>query len=450
MSLQLKTPKKYQPKGRRRHLFRSWRWLRNLILIGILVAGGYWIINNRELFRNAVGNVASQAGERVGEIQISRPTPTPTPNVTGALAEAVSAYSLGDFDRAIDNYRVVISGNPNDVDSHYRLAYLLVITSSLGADEAKMQEALEVSEKTINANPEDPHGWAVRAMVLNWLDRPGEAIAYANVALELNPDFVEAKAYLAEAYQRSALNNPRLVETSQSIAVATIDEAIEDLRRMGAASPETIAQVFRAKGWISEYQLDRDTAIEYYERALEAAPNLGYIALELALSYYANNQTEDGIALLKSALESNPRDTAILFRLGALYTNVGNGEEAQQSFQRCIEIDPDNYQCLSWLGGLRYASQSYAQAIPLLENAISNGSKDPIDWLQLGRSHFYLLRCDLAIPVLNEGYVMTADDPTTQDKFADTLKDCGAALPQIVPTMTPEVIPVEITPEATP
>ncbi len=409
-------------------------------------------MNNRAVFRNAVSNIADRAGQQVGDIQISRPSPTPTPDVEGSLAEAISAYSLGDFERAIEQYRIVISGNLNDVDSHYRLAFLLVMTSSLGSNDAKMQEALEVSDKAINANPEDPRGWAVRAMVLNWLDRPGEAIAYASSALEIDPNFVEAKAYLAEAYWRSS-ENPRIASSSQEIAAATIDEAVEDLRRMGSAPPETIAQVFRTKGWIAERQLDRETAIEYYERALESAPNLGYIALELALSYYANNQTEDGIALLKSALEDTPRDTAILFQLGALYTNIGNGEEAQQAFQRCIEIDPDNDQCLSWLGGLQYASQNYAQAITLLESAITNGSDDPIDWLQLGRSHFYLLRCDLAIPVLNEGYLMTADDTVTQEKFADTLKDCGAALPQIIPTavpITPEVVPLETTPEPTP
>lgn len=247
MSLQLKTPKKYQAKGRKRHLFRSWRWLRNLILIGGLAAAGYWIMNNREQFRIAVGNIANEAQNRAGEIELSRPSPTPTPDVTAALTAAVSAYSIGDFERAIEQYRIVITGEPNDVDAHYRLVYLLTITSSLGANEAKMNEALNVSEKTINANPEDPRGWAVRSMVLNWLDRPGEAISYANRALELDPNFVEAKAYLAEAYWRS---------DDREVASATIDEAIEDLRRIGSAPPETIAQVFRTKGWIADRQLE--------------------------------------------------------------------------------------------------------------------------------------------------------------------------------------------------
>ncbi len=442
MSLHLKTPKKYQTKGRRRRLFRSWRWLRNLVLLGVLVAAGYWIINNRLTFRTAVGNIANEAQNRVGDIDITRPTPTPTPDVNGAMAEAISAYSIGDFERAIEQYRVVISGAPNDVDSHYRLVYLLVITSSLGTNQTKIDEALAVSEKAINANPEDPRGWAVRAMVMNWRDQPGQAISYANRALEIDPNFVEAKAYLAEAYWRS---------DDREIASATIDEAIEDLRRIGSAPPETIAQIFRTKGWIAERQLDRPTAIEYYERARESAPNHGYISLELALSYYGNNQSEEGIALLRSALESNPRDTSILFQLGALYTNIGNGEDAQQAFQRCIEIDADNYSCLSWLGGLKYASQSYAQAIPLLESAIANGSDDPIDWLQLGRAHFYLLRCDLAIPVLNEGYLIAQSSPETLEKFADTLSDCGAGIPQVIPTQiptTPEPLP--ITPEITP
>src|SRR5690606_18159457 len=145
--------------------------------------------------------------------------------------------------------------------------------------------------------------------------------------------------------------------------------------------------------------------------------------LELSYSYLGNGQSDQAIAILRSALDANPTDSGILFQLGALYMGQANWDEAEQLLQRCVDNAPTNWRCASYLGGLKYAvRQSYAQAIPLLESAITNGSTDPDDWLQLGRSHYNLLRCDLAIPVLREGYTMVQSaNPEKARSFRDTL-----------------------------
>lgn len=364
-----------------------------------------------------VNEAGQEAREMGGRLEDRIPVqPTPTPDVTDALVEANAAYQTGDFPRAIERYYQVLDGAPNDLESHYRLALLLTITSDLGANEAQLEAADLVADRAINAAPESPDGWAIKAMVQVWSDNYGAAIAYAQRALEIDPNYVQANAILAEAYWQ--------IDRAEQ-AQTEIDEAVEYLRTVGAAAPETISTVFRTQGFIAERQLERETAIAAYEQARSAAPFHTYISLELALSYFGNGQTDEAIELLNSALDSNPRDSSLLFQLGVIYVNIGDGEQATQIFTRCIEVDPQAASCYSWLGGLQYFAGSYPQAIQNLETAIEFGSTDPDDWWQLGRAHFNMLRCDLAIPVLREGYARVEGNNEQEEKFATGLRECG-------------------------
>jgi tetratricopeptide (TPR) repeat protein len=275
-------------------------------------------------------------------------------------------------------------------------------------------------------------------MALLWSEQFGPAVANALQALEINPNYVQAKAYLAEAYWRLDRDD---------LAVPTINEAVENLRAAGAASPETIAMVFRTQGYIAERRLDRETAIEAYERAREAAPTHSYIALELALSYFGAGQVDEAVDLLNQALDSNPGDTALMFQLGKIYINIGNAEESRQVLQRCVEADPNFPGCLSWLGGLQFGQGNYPQAITSLERTIDNGSEDPDDWWQLGRSHTFMLRCDLAVPILREGYQRVEGNVELEARFATGLRDCGAeVIDDSILNVPTAILPGDVTP----
>jgi len=432
--MQLRTPKRY--KRQRRRLFGSWRWLRNLILLGALGYFAYWLYNNQDLARQRVEEMRGEIGEMQSDLATRIPQqPTPTKDVSDALVEANAAYQTGDFRRAIERYTEVIAGQPNNLEAHYRLALLLIITSDLGVNKPQLEQAVAVANKAINAAPESPEGWTIKAMALAWDGDTGGAIANALQALTYDSQYVQAKAILAESYWRAE---------RFELAQTTITEATDYLREVGSARPETVATVFRTQGYIAERQLDRETAIQAYETARSAAPTHSYIALELALSYFGAGQTTQAIDLLKAALDSNPRDASLLFQLGKIYVNIGDGENGQQTFQRCIEIDANFVPCRSWLGGLQYYAGNYTQAINNLQLAIELGSSDVEDWWQLGRAHANMLRCDLAIPVLREGYARSRGNPDLEDRFAGGLRDCGSFIEGGVPT--PEALPTEAEP----
>jgi len=441
--MQLKTPKRYRRQKRR--VVGSWRGFRNLVLVALLAGAAWWIYNNQDLAQNYLDDTRSELNTQIDGIQTSIPRqPTATRDVTNEIAQASAAYQTGDFRRAIELYEQIAFAEPNNIEAHYRLGLLLLITSDLGADDAQLQRASEIADRAINADPESPDGWAIKGMSLVWAGEYGTSLSYSERALEIDPNFVQAKAFLAEAYWELE----RLERAEQ-----TITEAVDYLRSAGAAEPNTIALVFRTRGYIAERQLDRETAIDAYTIARQAAPTYGFISLELALSYFGAGQTTEAIELLNLGLDSNPRDVSLLYQLGRIYVNVGDTTEALGIFQRCIDADPDFWQCYSWLGGLQYFSGTYAQAVTNLERSISLGSDDLSDWVQLGLSHSYMLRCDLAIPVLREGYGLAEGNQDRQGQFVSALRECGVQESEIVPqgnaaqqpvlTPTPVVTPTQ-------
>jgi hypothetical protein len=99
---------------------------------------------------------------------------------------------------------------------------------------------------------------------------------------------------------------------------------------------------------------------------------------------------------------------------------------------------------------LQFFAGNYPQAISNLERAIDNGSIDPEDWWQLGRSHTFMLRCDLAVPILREGYQQVEGNVDLEARFASGLRDCGAEVIDnsilSAPTAPASTLPVDVTP----
>ncbi len=56
--------------------------------------------------------------------------------------------------------------------------------------------------------------------------------------------------------------------------------------------------------------------------------------------FLARGDNEKAIENLQQALVTDPDNKTIWFALGTNYENVGNAEEAEKAYQKCIEIDP--------------------------------------------------------------------------------------------------------------
>jgi tetratricopeptide (TPR) repeat protein len=424
----LRTPKRYRRQRRQLRLF-SGRAFVTLLLIPLIGVMGWYMWGHQEQVRTSVIPHLENVRDTVQTQIAPAPTPTATPDLVSAQAGCSSAAQQGQTEIAIQECKVLAEGHPNDVDLYFRLTYMLVTTSSFGRDTARMNDALAYAEKTINANPEKPQGWAIRAMVLDWDGEPEQALASALHAKALDDQFAPTYAFLGEIYH----------DLGQSdLGLSFLDQALK-LDTSGIA----VAYIFRTEGLIYSSQGNYEDAIQPYQAALQNSPNEGYIAVELANNYSAMNEVDHAIQVLAAVLEQNPTDTMALWALAGAYWRNGNAPKAGEYYQRCLEVDPNNVACLSYLGGLQFTDGDYATAIVNLQRAIELGSEDPTDYFQLGQSESALGRCDVAVPYLQRGYqiAVNKEDEPAQQSLLSGLQSCGVGVPGQIPTAEPTTSP---------
>jgi tetratricopeptide (TPR) repeat protein len=415
----LRTPKRYRRGQKRSPISLRWLWL--WLLTPVVVLAGVQIYNNRDTIgapiHQALYNVVDNAQSSLATA--NAPTPIPTTDPAERLERAEADWREGRIESALDAYQAVLPSVPNDVEAYYRVALGLLM-------EGRLEEALDAAERTVTADPFSSDAWAIRAMVLDWNGRYGEAVASALHALELNPDSARATAFLAEAYYD--IDQPGLAQSTIERALELDPNSFEALRVRGL-----IAQVV---------EFDNQTAQTYYQAAYDEAPNLPYLAIDLARSYYTLQNYDDAIAILRDIVEVNPQNSLALFELGSYYYNAeGNFTQAAEFLGRCVEANPESVLCQALLGRVQISLEDYIAASESLQRAIDLGTTNPRHFLWAGRARIAQGNCPGAAVYLQRGYELAQDgsDPEALVALTENLRECQVNIPGLA----------EVTPEAT-
>lgn len=424
----LRTPKRYQV-GRRpkRHLF-SMRWLWLWILTPIIVFLGWQVYERREEFgppiRSFVDNLVSDAQNSFSTA--TAPTPLPTIDPSQQIAQANEAWNRGAIEEALQAYEAALENAPNDVNAHYRVTFGLLM-------EGRDEEALEMAEHTVTANPFSSDAWAIRAMALDRNNRPGEAVASALQALSLNPENARAMAFMAEAYLDSNLTER---------AEETVNRALE-------TDPESF-EAYYVNGLILQAQSNIEESEAAFQTAYEIAPHLPYLAVDLAWSEVSLANYERSQELLQGVLELNPQNLDALYAISWLSRAAfGDQEAAMEYIDRCVQVDPQNRACLSYKGTLQDLAGDTQGAVQTYQQLLRAGTTNPRHFLAAGEAYIAVGQCSSAVTALEEGYQLERDSaaPDAEDlaTFETLLVQCGA---DISPIFSAEATP-EATAEAT-
>jgi len=402
----LRTPKRYQKQ--RRHLL-SLRWLWLWILTPLVVIGGWQIYENRDRLappvQQALYDLANNARNSVATI--TAPTPLPTEDPLRRIQVANAAWVQGSIDEAVREYEAVLPAIPNDVQSHYRYTFGLIM-------QGKAQEALEAAEKTITANPFSSDAWAVRAMALNESGRQGEAIASAMQALQLDPKNARATAVLAEAYFDS-----NQVER----ALTTVENALKD-------DPDSVEALYVYGRIQAESRFDFVEAAAAFERAFSLAPNMPHIGVQLAYMQLQEQDAEAGFETLQRILEMNPQNADALYAAGYFaFSQFGDPNQALDFLTRCVDNNPKSASCYWYMGQVYFNTGQNEQARDAFMKAIEAGTTNTRYYLSAGRINITLNNCTAAVPLLREGYELESSRPSpNQDRleeFNEALASCG-------------------------
>lgn len=347
------------------------------------------------------------------------PTPTATRTIQSFEQEGDTFFQIGNLDAAIQAYLDAAKIDPNNAELWTKLARIQTYSSaSLTTDEQILQrltEARDSIDKALKIDPESSDAHAVKAFVLDWFSSAklikedvrtllNEAEAEATRALALDEQNVQALAFTAEIQ----VDQQKWLQAQQTINLA--------LER----DPNSM-DVHRINAYVLSSLQDYQSAIEEYKRALELAPNLTYIYIEIgkiyrylatsgdwensaanfqtALEYFtkaedinraldlknpipylakAKTYTQRGdagdffLAILevKTALDLNPGSNDVYAQLGLVYHQARNYEGAIEAFRCALEGCPPEKSCVV-RDDCEDATRSYTiQPLTLTDNTL--------------------------------------------------------------------------------
>lgn len=333
------------------------------------------------------------------------PDPALTPSQPDTLndrqlaEEGAAAVHDGDFEAGLDFYRQAAILAPNNVDYPVEVAHLLLYQSALMHGESREQllaDAEEAANSAILSDPFSPKGYAILGKIQDWQGKPEEALTTLLRAIELDNTYAEGQSYYAEA---------QLDVERWDQALETIEYALElapnnvHVRRDYAYILESLADY---EGASTQYeaalaiepnypflkmalartyrQVGRNTeAIDTLFDLQVLFPNNALIQYEIGRTYETYiGDPNTALEYFEAAVNLADDFTSAWLRIGTLRYQQGSYSQAIPAFERALEDDAGNAEVYLQLG-LSYANQSQCdRAIPYLIQAQQEAPEDEI------------------------------------------------------------------------
>jgi tetratricopeptide (TPR) repeat protein len=235
------------------------------------------------------------------------------------LMGLLSVHS-GQYDHAVEWIGRAIRQNP-------KLDYLSNIGIAL-KQAGRLDEALQILDKVIQLQPDDPQAWLRLANVLAALDRKAEALLAYQRVLQFDPRQWDA------AYQCGLL----LHEAGR------FEEALSWFNRCGEWRPDHVPTLHaRARALRGLKRFNECLAVVLRADALAPADitscnNAGNALLSL-------DRPEEALQWFDKALVLDPDSEEVLFNKASALGHLCRFEEASHVYDRLQALDPDSARC---------------------------------------------------------------------------------------------------------
>jgi tetratricopeptide (TPR) repeat protein len=249
---------------------------------------------------------------------------------------------------------------------------LPVALNLMGSVRAKQGRLVEAETLFLRAVQNDKNfaGARMNLVYLYLMKRaPDKAILQLNEVLALEPENVEAKVLLGDAYLAS--NDLQKAEENY---LAALDAKLDN-----AGALFGLAQISRSRGE------NREAAI-YLNRVatLSADSKSDEFLYKFALEAMRVGMFDEAKGALERALELKPKEPPYLLALGIAWLRKGDLFEAEKLFRRLLEIQPNNAQGQLHLGYVLLNQKKYDEARMWLEKSARTGTAIPEVFYYLG------------------------------------------------------------------
>jgi tetratricopeptide (TPR) repeat protein len=153
---------------------------------------------------------------------------------------------------------------------------------------------------------------------------------------------------------------------------------------------------------------DYAAAAKSFETAIQKAPTIPDLHVNLALAYFRLKRTDEAVAELEKAASLGPDDAKIHFQLGSAYVDMQSYDKAIAAFEKGLAKQPDlaadplAFEATSMLGAVYFAKGDNARATAQFQKALGArpGAAGPT--LGMAKIHFNNGEVDKALELFEQ------------------------------------------------
>ncbi len=300
-------------------------------------------------------------------------------NVNLIQLRALSAEDKRDFESAENDYRKIISLQPNSAASYYSLAKLLLGQGKL--DEVKkiysemsvkfksniyermVAGSIAIQEKDYNTSAE------IFQQVVQ--DAPSVDSLY-NLALSLHNinNSETALSSLRRILDVFPTNTAALQLTAQILfEQKRLPEAKYEAERLVEANPNYL-NAYNILAKIQSALGEYDEALITYDKALKINPNFSQATVSSSNILFEQGKDEEAVNLLQSKLQENPASDAERISLFNYYMKNSDYKKAAELVEEGLRNQPEQSFLLVMKSNVLLAQQQNEEAIAALEKAL--------------------------------------------------------------------------------
>ncbi|KAJ8925028.1 hypothetical protein NQ315_001199 [Exocentrus adspersus] len=147
---------------------------------------------------------------------------------------------------------------------------------------------------------------------------------------------------------------------------------------------------------------EHDTAIKFFQRAVQVDPHFPYAYTLLGHEYITTEELDKAMSCFRNAVRLDPRHYNAWFGIGTIYSKQERYRLAEMNYAKALSINSRSSVILCHIGVVQHALKETEKALATFNTAINNNPKSPLCKFHRGSVYFALGRHAEALKELEE------------------------------------------------
>lgn len=233
-----------------------------------------------------------------------------------AMREGIEAFNTGNFEPAVETFRVAAEIHPEYADVRFKLG----LSHLRAGDHESARRELGAA---LNINPK--YAEALFYIGVSYLDQRlyREALERFEKAAELKPDYADLQCFLGSTY----------------FYLGDLEKAKRTLELSLALSP-SFCKARYYYGLLLYAIGENKRAIEFLSEATKGEERDGGVDLSFALVHLREGNLEEAMSILKDILAAGGESADVLYFIGEAHLRMEKVEEAERFFRAALDVNP--------------------------------------------------------------------------------------------------------------